>query len=143
MIIAALLVKDERIPFYLENYIWVAILFTILFLILIKLFKVKFKSVLIFLAIIMFLLTFYLLNLNDFSFITGSTPENGIILSSMGFIAIYTTLPFKSLIFFLQAYDMINLAYIIIPIYMLLLVFLSYITLKFKVKTRKVNNNMN
>ena len=65
MIVAGVIVEHE---FYneLKNYLWVLIIFTLLFLVLIKLFRVKFKSVLIFLGIIMFLLLFILLNLEFF-----------------------------------------------------------------------------
>ncbi len=47
MIVAGVIVEHE---FYneLKNYLWVLIIFTLLFLVLIKLFRVKFKSVLIF-----------------------------------------------------------------------------------------------
>lgn len=47
MIVAGVIVEHE---FYneLKNYLWVLIIFTLLFLFLIKLFRVKFKSVLIF-----------------------------------------------------------------------------------------------
>ena len=80
----------------------------------------------------MFLLLFVLLNL-DFFISLGSTPDEGIF-PVIGFIAIYTTLPFQSVISVLVGYDLGKLSYIMVPIYMLALSFLSYITLKFKVK---------
>ncbi len=48
MIIAGFLVEYDYIQSCLRNYLWPLIVFTISFLILIRLFKVKFKSVLIF-----------------------------------------------------------------------------------------------
>lgn len=66
IIIAGLVIKNEYSISELRNYLWVLIIFTISFLILISLFKVKFKSVIIFLGIIMFLLIFVLLNLDFF-----------------------------------------------------------------------------
>ncbi|HII4499217.1 TPA: hypothetical protein ACY4SM_001198 [Clostridium perfringens] len=52
----------------------------------------------------------------------------------MTFIALYTTLPFQAVIKVLDGYDIYKFSYIMVPIYMLSLIFLSYITLKFKVK---------
>ncbi|WP_193786182.1 hypothetical protein [Clostridium baratii] len=52
----------------------------------------------------------------------------------MYLIAFYTTLPFQSVINVLIGYDIENLSYIIVPIYMIILNFLSYIILKFKVR---------
>ena len=132
MAVAGWLVEYDYIKIYLRNYLWVLIMFTLIFLILIKLFKVKFKSVLIFLGIIMVLLTFLLLN-TDFFISIASTP-NPIIFPLITFIAMYTTLPFQSVINALVGYDIGYLSYIIVPIYMVVLVLLSYITLKFKIK---------
>lgn len=133
MIMAGFLVKYEFIQFYLRNYLWVLIVFTISFLILIRLFKVNFKSVLIFLGIIMFLLLFLLLNLDFFILTGGNTPEGGMF-PIMTFIAMYTTLPFQCVIKVLDGYYIGNFSYIMVPIYMLSLILLSYITLKFKSK---------
>lgn len=113
-------------------YLWVLIGFTLLFLILIRLFKVKFKSVLIFLVIIMFLLIFLLINIDFFIYI-GSTPNEGVF-PIMTFIALYTTLPFQSIINVLVEYDVGHFSYIILPIYMVAISLFSYITLNFKVK---------
>ena len=132
MIIAGLIIKNEYIISELRNYLWVLIIFTILFLILISLFKVKFKSVIIFLGIIMFLLIFVLLNM-DFFISQWSTPDEGIF-SIMGFISIYLTLPFLSIINVLVGYDIGKFSYIIVPVYMVVLSLLSYVTLKFKLK---------
>ena len=127
-----LVVKYEYIKSYLKNYFWVLSIFTILFLILIRLFKVKYKSVLIFLGVIIFLLLFVLINLD--LFISRWSTPNEIIFPIISIVAIYTTLPFQSVINTLVGYDLGNLSYIILPIYMLLLALLSYITLNFKAK---------
>ena len=132
MIVAGWIVKYDYIKICLRNYLWVLIIFTIVFLTLIRLLKVEFKSVLIFLGIIMFLLLFVLLNL-DFLISLGSTPDEGIF-PIMYLIAFYTTLPFQSVINVLIGYDIENLSYIIVPIYMIILIFLSYSILKFKVR---------
>ena len=131
-VMAGLVVKIDYIKFYLRNYLWVLIIFTIVFLTLIRVFKVKFKGVLIFLGIIMVLLVFLLLNA-DFLISPGTTPDDGIF-PFMGLIGFYTTLPFQSVIHTLVGYDLGKLSYIAVPIYMLLLSILSYCTLKFKSK---------
>ncbi|GAA0859260.1 MULTISPECIES: hypothetical protein [Clostridium] len=131
MVVAEWIVKYDFIKIYLRNYLWVLIIFTIVFLTLIRLLKVKFKSVLIFLGIIMFLLLFVLLNLDSLISL-GSTPDEGIF-PIMYLIAFYTTLPFQSVINVLIGYDIENLSYIMVPIYIVILNFLSYIILKFKV----------
>lgn len=132
IIVANLVVKYEYIKSYLRNYFWVLIIFTILFVILIRLFKVKYKSVLIFLGTIMFLLLFALLNLD--LFISRWSTTNEIIFPIISLVAIYATLPFQSVINTLVGYDLGELSYIILPTYMLVLALLSYITLNFKAK---------
>ena len=117
---------------YIKNYLWVSVFFTTSFLILIRLFKVKFKAVLIFLVVTMFLLLFLLLNLDIFISI-ASTPDEGIF-PIMTFVSLYTTLPFQSVINTLVGYDLGKLSYIILPTYMLALALLSYTTLNFNTK---------
>ncbi|WP_415287726.1 hypothetical protein [Clostridium perfringens] len=129
MKVVGFFVKDDTLKFYLRNYLWVLIIFTILFLILIRMFKVKFKSVSIFLGIIMLLLLFILLNLDFFTLGGGNTPEGGIF-PMMTFLAFYTTLPFQTVIRILDGYDISNLSYIAVPIYMLLLWGFSYLIIK-------------
>ena len=130
IIVANLVVKYEYIKSYLRNYFFVLSLFTVLFLILIRLFKIKYKSVLIFLGTIMFLLLFILLNLDIF--ISRWSTPNEVIFPIISIIAIYTTLPFQSVINTLVGYDLGELSYIILPTYMIVLALLSYITLNLK-----------
>ena len=136
MIIAGFLVEYDYIQSCLRNYLWPLIAFTISFLILIRLFKVKFKSVLIFLGIIIFLLLFVLLNLDFFALGSGNTPDGGIF-PRMTFIALYTTLPFQSVINLLVGYNIESLSYLILSIYMVTLSLLSYKVLKFKPQKNK------
>lgn len=136
MLAADYLVEYDYIKSCLKNYLLVLIVFTLIFLILIKIFKIRFKSVLIFLGIIMFLLIFLLLNI-DFFISIASTPNKDIF-PIITFISIYTTLPFQSLINALVGYDIAYLSYIIVPIYMIMLTLLSYVTLNFKIK--ELNN---
>ena len=134
MIVAGfVVVEHEFIKSELKNYLWVLIIFTISFLVFIRLFRVRFKSVLIFLGIIMFLLLFVLINL-DFFVSIGSTPDDGMF-PIMFNIAFYTTLPFQTVINTLIGYGIENLSYIVVPVYMLMLSFLSYTTIKFKGKS--------
>ena len=132
MVVAGFVVEYDYIKNELKNYLWVSVFFTTSFLILIRLFKVKFKAVLIFLVVTMFLLLFLLLNLDIFISI-ASTPDEGIF-PIMTFVSLYTTLPFQSVINTLVGYDLGKLSYIILPTYMLALAFLSYTTLNFNTK---------
>ena len=50
----------------------------------------------------------------------------------MFWIALYTTLPFQSVINLLVGYNIESLSYLILPIYMITLSLLSYKVLKFK-----------
>lgn len=111
------------------------IIFTLLSLVLIKLFRVKFKSVLIFLGIIMFLLLFILLNLDFFVSIASASDAD--IFPTMFWLALYTTLPFQSVINLLVGYNIESLSYLILPTYMVTLSLLSYKVLKFKPQKNK------
>ncbi|EOT2958991.1 hypothetical protein QTJ04_07285 [Clostridium perfringens] len=111
------------------------IIFTLLSLVLIKLFRVKFKSVLIFLGIIMFLLLFILLNLEFF--VSIASEPNADIFPTMFWLALYTTLPFQSVINLLVGYNIESLSYLILSIYMVTLSLLSYKVLKFKPQKNK------
>ncbi|WP_194191577.1 hypothetical protein [Clostridium chrysemydis] len=125
MILAQFIVKYGYIKSELKNYLWVVVFFTVLFLALIKLFKVKYKSILLFLGIIMFFLIFILINIDIFVSI-GSTPDAGLF-PILTFIAIYTTLPFQCIIITLVGYDLWELSYVIVPIYIALLALFSYL----------------
>ena len=61
MISVKFIVKYEFVQENLKNYIWILLIFTLIFLILVNLFKVRFKSVVIFFSIIMFLLSYFTL----------------------------------------------------------------------------------
>lgn len=52
----------------------------------------------------------------------------------MSFISIYLTLPFQSVINVLVGYDIGKFSYIMLPMYMVVVSLLSYVTLKFKLK---------
>lgn len=137
MIVCGLLVRDDSIRIYQRNHLWVLIVFSLVFLILIRLFKVRVKSVLIFLGVIMFLLLFLLINL-DF-FLSISYVADAEIFSTMTFIALYTTLPFQSVINLLIGYNMEYLSYVVVPLYMILMAVLSYIAITFKELKRDKN----
>lgn len=132
MVAAGFIVEYDYIKSDLKNYLYVMFFFTISFLILIRLFKVKFKAVLVFLGVIMFLLLFLLLNL-DFFILIASTPDKGIF-PIITFVALYATLPFQGVINTLVGYDFGKFSYIVLPIYMITLTLLSYITLNFNTK---------
>lgn len=141
MIVCGLLVKDDSIRIYQRNHLWVLIVFSFIFLILIRIFKVRVKSVLIFFGVMMFLLLFLLINLDFFVSISYVTDAE--IFSTMTFVAIYTTLPFQSVIKFLIGYDKEYLSYGVVPLYMILMVILSYIVITFKgvKRDKNISNN--
>lgn len=79
----------------------------------------------------MFLLIFILLDL-------GSYTANTYDVSLMFIISFILTLPFQYLFLTLEGYRIIETAYIVVPIYMIVFTFLCYIILKFNV-TKKNN----
>lgn len=117
--------------FDLRKY-WIAvIMFSCVFLILVRLFKVKFESIVIFLVIIMFLLLYLILNKDFFISYLGSTPEP-LKYPYITFIAIWTTIPFQGVIWTLVGYDMGKLIDIIVPVYLMIMGVGSYFVIKFK-----------
>ncbi|MCS4585967.1 hypothetical protein FZ990_12200 [Clostridium perfringens] len=63
------------------------------------------------------------------------------IFPTMFWLALYTTLPFQSVINLLVGYNIESLSYLILPIYMVTLSLLSYKVLKFK--PQKINKMSN
>lgn len=117
----------------LKKY-WIALIFfSIVFLLLIRLLKVKFETVVIFLAIIMFLLLFLIVNKGFFETYIGSTPDD-LRFPIMSVIAIYTTMPFQGIIWTLVGFDMVKITEVIVPLYVALLGTLSYFTINIKKK---------
>lgn len=119
MIISSKVIKYDWNIEYWKKYIWAVLGFTMVFILLIRLFKVKKKIVIIFMSIIMGLLIFILLNLNYYME-WGSTNE----ISSfpiMTLIAQYTTVPFQSIIFCLIGYGVGKMAYVLVPLYIALI----------------------
>ncbi|MGG5461075.1 hypothetical protein [Clostridium sp. B9] len=115
----------------LKKY-WIALIFfSIVFLLLIRLLKVKFETVVIFLVIIMFLLLFLIVNKGFFETYIGSTPDN-LKFPIMSVIAIYTTMPFQGIIWTLVGFDMVKITEVIVPLYVTLLGFLSYFIINIK-----------
>lgn len=130
MISAKLIVKYEYVQENLKRYILVLLIFTLIFLILLKLFEVRFKSVIIFLSIIMLLLIFVIINLEGF-FSPWSTPSK-VILPFISYIALYTTIPFQIIINILLGLRVERFYYIAVPVYMLIVALLSNFILKDK-----------
>lgn len=130
MISAKLIVKYEYVQENLKRYIWVLLIFTLIFLILLKLFEVRFKSVIIFLSIIMLLLIFVIINLEGF-FSPWSTPSK-VILPCISYIALYTTIPFQIIINILLGLRVERFSYIAVPVYMVIMTLLSNFILKDK-----------
>lgn len=93
------------------------------------------KILIIYLGIIMFLLLFILLNLEFF--VSIASESNADIFPTMFWLALYTTLPFQSVINLLVGYNIESLSYLILPIYMVTLSALSYKVLKFKPQKNK------
>ncbi|EGT0012811.1 hypothetical protein LTX14_001481 [Clostridium perfringens] len=111
---------------------WIAVLmFSFVFLLLIRLLKVRFETVVIFLVIIMFLLLFLILNKEFFASYLGSTPDE-LKFPIMSFIAIYTTIPFEGIIWTLVGFNVVKIADVIVPLYVAVLGTLSYFIINLK-----------
>lgn len=124
-------IKDFTTYSELRKY-WIAVLmFSFVFLILIRLLKVRFETVVIFLVIIMFLLLFLMLNKEFFASYIGSTPYE-LKFPIMSFIAIYTTIPFEGIIWTLVGFDMVKITDVIVPLYVAVLGTLSYFIINLK-----------
>lgn len=127
-----LLIENEFILEENRYYLGALIAFSLTFLVLIKLLKVRVKSAFIFLGVISFLMVIVMLNMDFFfSIFTGSTPDDGIF-PFLFFIAFYTTIPFLGVIYTLVGYGIEKLIYIAIPVYMIIMFLLTYVTLNFK-----------
>ncbi|HII4502917.1 TPA: hypothetical protein ACY4SN_002015 [Clostridium perfringens] len=113
---------------------WIAVLmFSFVFLFLIRLLKVRFETVVIFLVIIMFLLLFLILNKEFFASYLGSTPDE-MKFPIMSSIAIYTTIPFEGIIWTLVGFNLVKIADVIVPLYVSVLGTLSYFIINLKKK---------
>ena len=82
-----------------------------------------------------FKLKIILLNLEFFVSIASEPNED--IFPTMFWLALYTTLPFQSVINLLVGYNIESLSYLILPTYMVTLSLLSYKVLKFKPQKNK------
>lgn len=103
-----------------KKYIWVILGFTIIFILLIRLLKVKKKTIIVFMSIIMGLLIFILLNLNYYIEWGGTSKISSFPIMTL--VAQYTTIPFQSIIFCLIGYGVGKMSYIIVPLYIVLVV---------------------
>lgn len=103
-----------------KKYIWVILGFTIIFILLIRLLKVKKKTIIVFMSIIMGLLIFILLNLNYYIEWGGTSEISSFPIMTL--VAQYTTIPFQSIIFCLIGYGVGKMSYIIVPLYIVLVV---------------------
>lgn len=106
-------------------------MFSFVFLLLIRLLKVRFETVIIFLVIIMFLLLFLILNKEFFEFYLGSTPDE-LKYPIMSFIAIHTMIPFEGIIWTLVGFDMVKITDVIVLLYVVALGTLSYFIINLK-----------
>lgn len=133
-----LLIENEFILEENRYYLGALIAFSLTFLVLIKLLKVKVKSAFIFLGVISFLMVIVMLNMDFFfSIYTGSTPNEGRF-PLLFFIAFYTTIPFLGIIYTLAGFGVEKLVYIAIPAYMVIMFLLSYVVSEFKnIKIRR------
>ncbi|MDZ4992567.1 hypothetical protein GNF80_06205 [Clostridium perfringens] len=104
-------------------YLGVFALNTVLFLVLIRVLKVKLKTVFIFLGIISVAMVILLLNLNTYSEVRPVeliTP----FLAGISMIFAYS---FQLIFIVLSKYDIREVAYFIVPLYMIFLFVLSYL----------------
>lgn len=130
-----LIITSDEIRFTTDTELkreWIAVaLFTIVFLTLIRLLKLRFETVVIFLVIIMFFLLFLILNKGFFETYLWSTPDE-LKFPIMSFISIWTTIPFQGVIWTLVGYDMVKFIDIIVPVYLMVMGVGSYFVINFK-----------
>lgn len=139
MVACSLLIKNEFILEESRYYLGALIVFTLTFLLLIRLFKVRVKSVFIFLGVISFLMIIVMLNMDFFfSIYNGSTPNEGMF-PFLFFIAFYTTIPFLGIIYSVVGFGVEKLVYIAITVYMVIMFLLSYLVIEFeKIRIRRM-----
>lgn len=138
IIIAPLFVKNEFSKEEYKYYLIPCIIFTIIYIILINIFKVNKKIVIASFLVVYFLVSTLLIN--DVFSMTGLTP-NEIDFLGMKYItliSLYTTLPFQMLIYILIGYNIGEYSYIILAIYLIAISIIIYLLDKFRVLKKRV-----
>ena len=132
VLVVPLFVKNEFSREEYKNYLIPIIIFTIIYIILISIFKVNKKAVIVSFIVIYFLVSTLLIS--DVFSMKGLTPND---VSFLGvqyitFISLYTTLPFQMLIYMLMGYNIEDYSYIILAIYLIVMSIIIYIIDKFR-----------
>ena len=132
MIIAPLFVKNEFSKEEYKYYLIPFITFTIIYIILINIFKVNKKIVIASFLVVYFLVSTLLIN--DVFSMTGLTSNEVEFLGIkyITFISLYTTLPFQMLIYILIGYNIGEYSYIILAIYLIVISIIIYVLDKFR-----------
>ena len=126
-------VKDELITTRESLRVeWVGTLvFSLVLLLLVWIFKIKFKTFLIFLGIILLLFIPLTINRESLWNSLWSTPDTPVFIYLTS-LSLVTTLPFHGLIWSLTGYRCLDLLNIIFPIYLLIMGVLGYIITKIR-----------
>ena len=133
IIALSFVVKDELITTRESLRVeWVGTLvFSLVLLLLVWIFKIKFKTFLIFLGIILLLFIPLTINRESLWNSLWSTPDTPVFIYLTS-LSLVTTLPFHGLIWSLTGYRCLDLLNIIFPIYLLIMGVLGYIITKIR-----------
>lgn len=119
---------------------WIGTLvFSLVLLLLVWIFKIKFKTFLIFLGIILILFIPLTINRESLWNSLWSTPDTPVFIYSKG-LSLVTTLPFHGLIWSLTGYRFLDFLNIIFPSYLIIMGVLGYIITKIRCKIKKEKN---
>ena len=133
MIVLSSVVKDELITTRESLRVeWVGTLaFSLVLLLLVWIFKMKFKTFLIFLGIIFLLFIPLTINRESIWNSLWSTPDTPVFIYLTS-LSLVTTLPFHGLIWSLTGYRCLDLLNIIFPSYLIIMGILGYIITKIR-----------
>lgn len=138
IIVLNLVVKDELITTRESLRVeWIGTLaFSLVLLLLVWIFKIKFKTFLIFLGIILILFIPLTINRESLWNSLWSTPDTPVLIY-LTFLSLVTTLPFHGLIWSLTGYRCLDLLNIIFPRYLIIMGILGYIITKIRGEIKK------
>lgn len=127
MVLTHFFVKNEYSIEEYKNYLIPFIVFSLMYVTLSSIYKVN-KKILITSFILIFFLVTTLLIIDTFS-ISGLTPNhvNSAIINYGAAIALYTTLPYQTLIYILIGYNLVQWGYVVLAVYLIITIIVIYI----------------
>lgn len=119
---------------------WIGTLvFSLVLLLLVWIFKIKFRTFVIFLGVILVLFIPLTINRESLWNSFGSTEDAPVFIYLTG-LSLVTTLPFHGLIWSLTGYRFLDFLNIIFPSYLIIMGVLGYIITKIRCKIKNENN---